>query len=101
MGGVDMHDQLRLQREFLIVYGLIDLAVINSYIIFNAARSASSLPKLCHVKFLERLHIELCQLRDEDCEALRTNESFLATPSKEQNTGRSRRANHKPLLNDE
>ncbi|POM62791.1 hypothetical protein PHPALM_28008 [Phytophthora palmivora] len=30
-----------------------------------------------------------------------TNESFQATPSKEQNTGRSRRANHKPLLNDE
>ncbi|POM57744.1 Hypothetical protein PHPALM_37704 [Phytophthora palmivora] len=76
-------------REFLIVYGafyryslqlcikykkynkglflgLIDLAVINSYIIFNAARSASSLPKLSHVKVLKRLHIELCQLRDED-----------------------------------
>ncbi|POM74433.1 Hypothetical protein PHPALM_8617 [Phytophthora palmivora] len=81
--------------------GLIDLAVINSYIIFNAARSASSLPKLSHVQFLKRLLIELCQLRNEDWEALCTNESFLATPSNEQNTGISRSANHKPLLNDE
>ncbi|GMF19799.1 unnamed protein product [Phytophthora fragariaefolia] len=53
--------------------GLVDLAIINSYIIYNAVRTAADLPKLSHVKFLKHLHLELCQLQDEDWAALRSN----------------------------
>uniref|UniRef100_H3GZJ6 PiggyBac transposable element-derived protein domain-containing protein n=1 Tax=Phytophthora ramorum TaxID=164328 RepID=H3GZJ6_PHYRM len=111
--GVDVHDQLRLQRYSLqlcikykkyykgLFLGLVDLAIINSYTVFNAACAASGHPKMSHVKFLKELHLELCQLRDEDWEIVSTNASFQATPSKESNAHRARRANHKPLLNDE
>ncbi|POM59992.1 LOW QUALITY PROTEIN: hypothetical protein PHPALM_31201 [Phytophthora palmivora] len=78
--------------------GLVDLAITNSYIIFNAARAASSLPKLGHVKFETSSYRTL---RDEEWEALCINESFQATQSKEPNAGRFRRTNHLPLLNDE
>ncbi|KUF85691.1 Chloride conductance regulatory protein ICln [Phytophthora nicotianae] len=78
MGGVDVHDQLRLQRYSLqlcikykkycksLFLGLLDLAVINSYNIFNAARAARNLPKMSHVKFAKQLHLELTQVREED-----------------------------------
>ncbi|GMF43229.1 unnamed protein product [Phytophthora fragariaefolia] len=81
--------------------GLVDLAIINTYIVFNAARAALGLPKMSHVKFLKQLHLELCQLRDEVWEMLSTNASFQATPSKAPNARRVRRATHEPLLNDE
>ncbi|KAK1930142.1 hypothetical protein P3T76_014376 [Phytophthora citrophthora] len=93
MGGVDVHDQLRLQwysLQLCIKYkkyykglflGLVDLAIINAYIVFNAARAASEHPKMSHVKFLKELHLELCQLRNEDWEILSTNASFQPTPS--------------------
>ncbi|KAE9037189.1 hypothetical protein PR002_g6708 [Phytophthora rubi] len=74
---------------------------VNAFIVFNAARAAAGLPKLSHVKFLKQLHIELCQLEEDDWEALCSNVSFQATPSKEPNAHRIRRANHQPLLNDE
>ncbi|KAK1942774.1 PiggyBac transposable element-derived protein 4 [Phytophthora citrophthora] len=108
MGGVDVHDQLRLQRYLLqlcIMYkkyykglflGLVDLAIINAYIVFNAARAASGHPKMSH-----ELRLELCQLRDKDWEILSTNASFQPTPSKEPNARSAHRAGHKPLLNNE
>ncbi|OWZ00699.1 hypothetical protein PHMEG_00028054, partial [Phytophthora megakarya] len=78
-------------------HGLVDLTIINAYIVFNAAHAASDLAKCSHVKCLKQLHIELCQLRDDDWEALITNESFQATPSKAPNLSIGRRATHKPL----
>ncbi|KAG3231694.1 hypothetical protein PI124_g23212 [Phytophthora idaei] len=75
MGGVDAHDQLRLQRYSLqlcmkykkyykgLFMGLVDLAIINAYIVYNAARVTTNKLKMGHVKFLKQLHLELCQLR--------------------------------------
>ncbi|OWZ05090.1 hypothetical protein PHMEG_00022888 [Phytophthora megakarya] len=65
---------------------LVDLAIINSYIVYNAVRAAANLPKMSHVKYVKQLHLELCRLRDEDREALCCNESLQATPSKETDT---------------
>ncbi|ETL33123.1 hypothetical protein L916_14371 [Phytophthora nicotianae] len=113
MDGVDVHDQLRLQRYSLqlcikykknykgLFLGLVDLAIIDSYIVFNAARAASNLLKTSYIEFLKQLHLELCQLRDEDWEGLIVDETFQATPLKDKNTVRIRRRSHTPILNDE
>uniref|UniRef100_H3H361 PiggyBac transposable element-derived protein domain-containing protein n=1 Tax=Phytophthora ramorum TaxID=164328 RepID=H3H361_PHYRM len=78
MGGVDVHDQLRLQRYSLqlarrykkyyksLFLGLIDLAIVNAYIVFTCGRAADGKLKLSHVVFLKQLHLELCQLQQED-----------------------------------
>ncbi|OWZ00023.1 hypothetical protein PHMEG_00028878 [Phytophthora megakarya] len=77
------YNSTALPHNQFIHHGLVDLTIINSYIVFNpAARAASGLSKCSHVTFLKQLHIELCQLRDDDWEALITNESVQATPSK-------------------
>lgn len=113
MGGVDVHDQLRLQRYSLqlcikykkyyksLFLGLVDLAVINSYIIFNAARAANNMPKMSHVKFAKQLHLQLTQLREEDWATLRGDESFQSTPHNPSQAARRRQAEHKPLQNDQ
>eukprot|EP00644_Phytophthora_capsici_P001814 jgi/Phyca11/107760/e_gw1.14.764.1 len=81
--------------------GLVDLAIINAYIVHNAARAAANLPNVNHVTFLKKLHMELCQLREEDWDSLRSNECFQATPSRSgSDTGRRQPA-HRPQLNDE
>ncbi|KAG3206503.1 hypothetical protein PC128_g729 [Phytophthora cactorum] len=74
--------------------GLVDLAIINAYIVYNAARVATNKPKMSHVKFLKRLHLELCHLREEGWESLRSDDSFQATPSKTSKRARSRRSAH-------
>ncbi|KAG6572627.1 Pol protein [Phytophthora cinnamomi] len=78
MGGVDVHDQLRLQRYSLqmarrymkyhrsLFLGLIDLAIINAFLLYNERRVVDGKPKASHVEFLKRLHLELIQLREED-----------------------------------
>ncbi|POM81531.1 Hypothetical protein PHPALM_483 [Phytophthora palmivora] len=88
MGGVDIHDQLRLQRYSLqlaikymkycksLFLGLIDLALINAYIVHNARRGADGMRKLSHVKVIKQLHLELCQLREEAWEALLSCDSM-------------------------
>ncbi|GMF52845.1 unnamed protein product [Phytophthora fragariaefolia] len=94
MGGVDVHDQLRLQRYSLqlclkykkyyksLFLGLVDLAIINANIIFSARRAHANLPKVRHVKFMKQLHLEWCQLREEDWISLRSDETFQVTPRK-------------------
>ncbi|POM74126.1 Hypothetical protein PHPALM_8959 [Phytophthora palmivora] len=136
MGGVDAHDQLRLQRYallswtymlslLLIMYvhvtsdtrcnlpsntrytykslflGLVDLAVINAYIVFNARRAGTGQKKINHIKFLKQLHLELYQLRDEDCEGLRyiAIDRVEMTPSK--SSSHSQCPEHKRVQNDE
>ncbi|KAE9244122.1 hypothetical protein PF004_g5807 [Phytophthora fragariae] len=76
MGGVDVHDQLRLQRYSLqralkykkyyksLFFGFLDLAIVNAFIVFNARCEADGAKKLSHVKFLKQLHLELAQLQD-------------------------------------
>jgi hypothetical protein len=78
MGGVDVHDQLRLQRYSLqrsykftkyykaLFLGLVDLAIVNAYIVHKAYHARIGTKPLRHVQFLKQLHIDLCQLRQED-----------------------------------
>ncbi|ETO85715.1 hypothetical protein F444_00650 [Phytophthora nicotianae P1976] len=111
MGGVDVHDQLRLQRYSLqlaikykkyyksLFLGLVDLAIINAYIVYNQRRSKDGLRKVSHVKFLKQLHLELCQLRDRDWESLRTNEVLQSTPARAQS--RQAATRHMPVPNNE
>ncbi|EGZ25449.1 hypothetical protein PHYSODRAFT_253494 [Phytophthora sojae] len=99
MGGVDLciKDKNYYKSLFL---GLVGLDIINAFIVFNARRAASNLPKLSHVKFLKQLHLELCQLHEEDWEALQSNERFQATPSKPRQLSKAQAA-HQPVQNDE
>jgi hypothetical protein len=66
--------------------GLVDLAVVDAYIVHNARRAGDRLRKLSHVKLLKQLHLELCQLREEDWEWLRSTEDAVATPAKSPQT---------------
>lgn len=105
MGGVDVHDQLRIQRYSLqlcikykqycksLFLGLVALAVINAYIVYTAGRVDANLTKLSHVKFVKQLHLERCQLREIHWENLCINENFQATPSKQV---RRRQSAHQP-----
>ncbi|POM81831.1 Hypothetical protein PHPALM_147 [Phytophthora palmivora] len=79
--------------------GLIDLAVINAYIIFNARRVADGLSKLPHVNFLKQLHLELCQLQEDDWDGLRESDEATATPSKARTAPMYR--GHTVVINDE
>jgi hypothetical protein len=79
--------------------GLVDLAVVNAYIVHNARRDADGLLKLSHVKVHKQLHLELCQLREEAWEGLRSTEDAVATPSKASSSRSASR--HVPLQNEE
>ncbi|OWZ23514.1 LOW QUALITY PROTEIN: hypothetical protein PHMEG_0001580 [Phytophthora megakarya] len=76
----DLHQVQKLYKSMFL--GLVDLAVINAYIVHNAGRHAANLPKVEHVIVLKQLHLELCQLCDEDRGTLKNNRCFQATPSK-------------------
>ncbi|GMF37790.1 unnamed protein product [Phytophthora fragariaefolia] len=78
MGCVDLHVQLRLQRYSLqralrfkkyyksLVLGLIDLAIVNGYIVHKAYHKNKEWYPLTHVKYMIKLHIQLCQLQATD-----------------------------------
>ncbi|POM58186.1 Hypothetical protein PHPALM_37205 [Phytophthora palmivora] len=78
MGGVDSHDQLRLQRYSLqmqtwlknyykaIFMGLVDIAIVNAYIVFREAQKASTERPITHAEFLLELHTEMLGLRERD-----------------------------------
>ncbi|GMF55931.1 unnamed protein product [Phytophthora fragariaefolia] len=73
IGGVDVHDQLRLQRYSIqravrfrkyyksLVRGLIDLAIVNGYIVHKAYHKNMMSRPLTHVKYMKKLHLQLCQ----------------------------------------
>ncbi|POM80223.1 Hypothetical protein PHPALM_1970 [Phytophthora palmivora] len=93
MGGVDVHDQLRLQRYSLqlavrfqkyyksLFLDFVDLALVNAFIILNHARTAANKSRLSHITFLKQLHLELCQIGDSDWEDL------LGSPGQTQHGG--------------
>ncbi|KAG3101183.1 hypothetical protein PI124_g11156 [Phytophthora idaei] len=78
MGGVDVHDQLRLQRYSLqralrfkkyyksLVLGLIDLAIVNGYIVHKAYHKNKTSKPLTHVKYTIKLHLQFTQLQATD-----------------------------------
>ncbi|POM69891.1 LOW QUALITY PROTEIN: Hypothetical protein PHPALM_13792 [Phytophthora palmivora] len=69
MGRVDVHDQLRLQRYSIqravrfkkyykwLVLGLIDLVIVNGYIVHKAYHKQKSSRPLTHVKYMKKLHL--------------------------------------------
>jgi hypothetical protein len=78
MAGVDSHDQLRLQRYSIqrathlkkyyktLFLGLIDLALVNAYIVAKEHRKKKNEPPLSHADFLMRLQAQLLALRNDD-----------------------------------
>ena len=82
MGGVDIHDQLRLQtfslqRAFVfkkynksIFLGLVDVALVNAYIVFREHAKQRGEPTPAHDKFLVQLQCELLRLNEEIVDSL-------------------------------
>ncbi|KAE8977355.1 hypothetical protein PR001_g25154 [Phytophthora rubi] len=78
MGGVDIHDQLRLQRYSLqlsvrfrkyyktIFLGLVDMAMVNAYIVYREAHKQQGKPPADHAAFLEVLQAQLLQTTGAD-----------------------------------
>ena len=76
MGGVDRHDQLRLQsysiqraRKFVKNYkslflGLVDMAIVNSFIVHKLMAKALKKPCLSHYAFMRLLHTQLIGLEE-------------------------------------
>ncbi|ETN02644.1 hypothetical protein PPTG_16248 [Phytophthora nicotianae INRA-310] len=74
MGGVDIHDQLRLLRYSLqlqtwckkyyktIFMGLIDVAIVNAYIVFREAQKRFDARPISHAEFLLKLHANMLDL---------------------------------------
>ncbi|GMF41667.1 unnamed protein product [Phytophthora fragariaefolia] len=70
-GGVDVHDQLRLQRYSLqmslrfrkyyksLALGLIDIAIVNSFIVYREACKMRGEPPVDHADFITQLHAQL------------------------------------------
>ncbi|GMF44964.1 unnamed protein product [Phytophthora fragariaefolia] len=77
-GGVDVHDQLRFQRYSIqravrfrkyyksLVLGLIDLAIVNGYIVHKAYHNDKMSRLLTHVKYMKKLHLQLYQVQASD-----------------------------------
>ncbi|GMF24305.1 unnamed protein product [Phytophthora fragariaefolia] len=77
-GGVDIHDRLRLQRYSLqiqtwckkyyksIFMGLVDVDIVNAYIVLKEAQERSTQQPAYHTEFLLELHAEMLQLRKRD-----------------------------------
>ncbi|POM69318.1 Hypothetical protein PHPALM_14408 [Phytophthora palmivora] len=78
MGGVDVHDQLRLQKMRLLnsssqvkkyykslFLGFLDLAIINAYIVYNTRREDDGHKTLAHVTFLKQYTLNLFSYRRE------------------------------------
>ncbi|RAW21423.1 hypothetical protein PC110_g22134 [Phytophthora cactorum] len=74
--------------------GLVDLAIINAYIVHNARRAAGGWRKLSHVKYLKQLHLELCQLKNRKT----GRHSSTVTPSRARPPSREQ-ANRAPGTN--
>ena len=78
MGGVDIHNQLRLQRysiqmsvKFLkyyktVFFGLVDLAVTNAYITYKWHAKKQRQPAVSRVNFMTVLHKQLLQMKAAD-----------------------------------
>ena len=78
MGGVDSHDQLRLQRYSLrmatkmtkyyktLFLGLVDMALVNAYIIHRCHAQAKGEKPTSHADFFATLHAQLLGLRAVD-----------------------------------
>ncbi|OWY98105.1 hypothetical protein PHMEG_00031215 [Phytophthora megakarya] len=76
MGGVDVHDQLLLQRYSIqravtfrkyyksLYLGLIDKAIVNSYIVHKTYHKTKATRPLKLVKFIKKQHLQITQLQE-------------------------------------
>ncbi|ETP52916.1 hypothetical protein F442_02148, partial [Phytophthora nicotianae P10297] len=76
MSGVDVHDQLRLERYSLqkcvafkkyykqLFLGIVDMALVNGLIVHNIAKRQNDERSTPHASYLRRLHKDLLALRD-------------------------------------
>ncbi|KAG2944992.1 hypothetical protein PC117_g8821 [Phytophthora cactorum] len=77
-GGVDVHDQLRLQRYSLqqqtkckkyyraVFLELVDMEVVNAYIAYREARKKKGANSITHAEFLKHLQAQMLELTEED-----------------------------------
>uniref|UniRef100_H3H5X0 PiggyBac transposable element-derived protein domain-containing protein n=1 Tax=Phytophthora ramorum TaxID=164328 RepID=H3H5X0_PHYRM len=116
MGGVDVHDQLRLQRYSIqravrfrkyyksLALGLIDIAIVNGYIVHKAFYKHKRERHLTHVKYLKRLHLQLSRLQETDMYEGNTFGSSEMPPpasSASRTASPGSQPNHTPQLIDE
>ncbi|KAE8882584.1 hypothetical protein PF003_g33316 [Phytophthora fragariae] len=92
MGGVDVHDQLRLQRYSIqrsirmrkyyktIFLGLVNLAMVNAFIVHKIAMQKKNQPVPTHAAFLRRLHVDLLNQTSEDFNASDDMAELVAEP---------------------
>jgi hypothetical protein len=88
MGGVDIHDQLRLQRYSVqmafvfkkyyksIFLGFLDIALVNAYIVWKIYAKQQGLPTPPHDVFLESLQKQLLAITEEDLQDM--NDGFFS-----------------------
>ncbi|KAE9268194.1 hypothetical protein PR003_g31528, partial [Phytophthora rubi] len=92
MGGVDVHDQLRLQRYSIqrsirmrkyyktIFLGLVNLAMVNAFIVHKIAMQKKNQPVPTHAAFLRRLHVDLLNQTSEYFNASDDMAELVAEP---------------------
>ncbi len=92
MGGVDVHDQLRLQRYSVqkcikyrkyyktLFLGLVDMALINGYIIHRISKKQKGEKYLTHAEYMRRLHVELLGLEKRDMLTNANAEDLVSEP---------------------
>ncbi|POM74596.1 Hypothetical protein PHPALM_8426 [Phytophthora palmivora] len=78
MGGVDVHDQLRLQRYSLqqqtkckkyykaIFLGLVDVAIVNAYVVYREIQKKRGARQNTHAEFLMQLQAQMLELTASD-----------------------------------
>ncbi|POM58673.1 Hypothetical protein PHPALM_36648 [Phytophthora palmivora] len=94
MGGVDVHDQLRLRRYSLlqqtkckkyykaVFMGLVDVAIVNAYIVNREVQKRRSAKLDTHAEFLTRLQAQMLELTEADFEERQpVSDTSLAIPT--------------------
>lgn len=78
MGGVDVHDQLRLQRYSLqqqtkckkyykaVFLGLVDIAIVNAYVVYRDVQKARGAKQDTHAQFLMQLQAQMLDVTEDD-----------------------------------
>ncbi|ETM33394.1 hypothetical protein L914_19371, partial [Phytophthora nicotianae] len=84
MGGVDVHNQLRLQRYSLqqqtkckkyykvVFLGLVDIAIVNAYVVFRDVQKQREAKPQTHAEFLMHLQAQMLEVTEEDFAQVRS-----------------------------
>jgi hypothetical protein len=99
MGGVDVHDQLRLQRYSIqkcislrkyykqLFLCIVDMAVVNGYIVHCITHKKRGEKPPTHAAYLRRLHVQLLALRTINFETHPNAKDLVSVPiSRQQHT---------------